>query len=303
MKCLPAILSAVILFAPAHAFADCKSELIAVKEAMRAAGPLRRETQQYVDGKQVNTTVTDFSPPDQLQSTTTAKAGRLVTTVIVSGDRSWSVIKQDGKDNAPPAEFKSGFLQEFAKYRLPDEPVTDCKIEGGDTLHLSWKGEYSQGTLFTDLLAVASSHKLKSVKARLTHKDGSVEPIEESVFGPIAAFAAKPLIDAMLEESKPKYVKPGDVDSPIPIPPDAEKVTFDKEAKSLSFSSPQKVSELADFYRTKFRAMGWTEKPATFDDKSMNSEFDSADSQWLQIDMKASTAGTVVQIDGPYPKN
>jgi hypothetical protein len=303
MKCLLAIVSVAIVFPPVYAFADCKTELSAVKEAMRAAGPLRRETQQYVDGKHVNTTVTDFSPPDQLQVITTAKGGSLITTVIVSGDKSWSVIKQDGKEIAPPNEFKSGYLEEFSRYRLPEYQVTDCRTEGTDTLHLSWKGEYSQGTLFTDALAVASTHILKSVKARLVHRDGSEEPIEDSVFGPIAAFAAKPLIDAMLAESKPKYVKSGDVDSPVPIPSNAEKVTFDKEANSLSFASPQKVPELAEFYRTKFKAMGWTEKPANFDDKDMNSEFDSPDSQWLQIDIKASGAGAFVQVDGPYPRN
>lgn len=184
----------LLTYAPA--FADCKGDLAAVVDATQAAGAMRMESQFSRDGKSVHQTISEFSPPDQLRQTTTTTNGQRVTTVIVSGLKSWFIVKLAGEPEPPAKEFKSGHVEEFTKWKLPKEPIAECKTEvssdKSEVVHFKWKQVGQGASLLTDALADSKTHILRSVTSHLVRDNGSVDSEEESIFRPIPSFIVKP---------------------------------------------------------------------------------------------------------------
>ena len=101
----------------------------------------------------------------------------------------------------------------------------------------------------------------------------------------------------------PDYTKPEDVKSPVPFPADAKDITFSAPAHLLRYTTPQNLAQMTDFYRAKFKDMGWGEKNRKAKDQHYEAEFDSANSEWVQIELEAEDAGTKVTANGPYTRN
>lgn len=281
--------------------ADCKDEINAVLEAMRAAGPMRRESNFYLDGQLINKTISDFNPPDQLQETAQSDP---VTIVIVSGKTAWSIIKKKGQPDQPATEFDGSlFLKEAAKYQLPEDlPVVDCKTDGAGLLQIVWRNSDGKKTLEVTAQADAKTHLLKSIDSLLTRKDGSVESDKKSSFTPIAAFSVKPPANAVKYEGGPTYAKLSDVDPAIPMPADADKITYSKEAHLVRYSSPQKLAALTEFYRSKYQAMGWKEDFTKSKDTSFETQFINDKKDWIRLQLEGADQVTNVTLNGPYAR-
>lgn len=100
--------------------------------------------------------------------------------------------------------------------------------------------------------------------------------------------------------SGPAFTKPKDVKSPVPYPADAVEITDSPPAHLLRYSTPQKLAQMIEFYRDKFKGMGWKEKSFKANDARMSAEYDSPKSEWVSIDMEATETGTRVTANGPY---
>ncbi len=103
----------------------------------------------------------------------------------------------------------------------------------------------------------------------------------------------------------------------LPIPEDAQAVTYDADSAQLTFSSPSKVAALIDFYRQALPAQGWQEDKDfaivtdTFgsidfnqgDDTVTLTLFDLAGSTEVSLDLSnaPSLAGSVTPIDAGRP--
>ena len=147
MKTIVAILLCSLTIYSLPAMADCTGEVTAVLDAMRAAGPIRREMEFYREGTLETKTVSDFSPPDQLIETANSVQGNYLSTVSVSGKTAWSAMKHAGDPDQPIQEFDgSAYIEEAKTFRMPPYPITECPIDDGE-LQLVWTasdGERSQ---------------------------------------------------------------------------------------------------------------------------------------------------------------
>lgn len=281
--------------------ADCKSEIIAVLDAMRAAGPMRRQSQFYLEGKLINKTVSDFNPPDQLHETAQSDP---VSIVIVSGKTAWSIIKRKGQPDQPATQFDGSlFLIDAAKYQLPEDlPLVDCKTDDAGLMQIVWTKSDGKKTLEVTAQADAKTHMLKSVDSQLTRKDGSIESDKKSSFTPIAAFTVMPPENSVKYNGGPTYAKLSDVDPAIPMPPDADKITYSKPAHLVRYSSPQKLAALMEFYRNKYQAMGWKEEYTKSKDTSFETQFVNDKKDWVRLQLDGGDQVTNVTLNGPYER-
>ena len=103
-------------------------------------------------------------------------------------------------------------------------------------------------------------------------------------------------------DSGPKYAKLGDVDPIIPMPPDAAKIRYSKGI-DLRFETPQTLSTLVDFYRGKYKSMGWKEEDASLKKHYFEARFRDAQVGWVMFEAQERDGATQVFVGGPYPNN
>ena len=92
-------------------------------------------------------------------------------------------------------------------------------------------------------------------------------------------------------DSGPKYAKVDYVDPAIPMPPDAAKIRYSKGI-ALNFETPQRLSTLVDFYREKYKSMGWKVEDARLKAHYFESKFSDAQAGWVIFEAK--------ELDGSF---
>ena len=204
----------------------------------------------------------------------------------------------------PATEFDgSSFLVEAAKYQLPEDlALADCKTDDAGLLQIVWRKSDGNKTLEVTAQADAKTHMLKLVDSLLTRKDGSIESDKQSSFTPIAAFTVKPPENSVKFNGGPTYAKLSDVDPAIPMPPDADKITYSKPAHLVRYSSPQKLAALTEFYRNNYQTMGWKEQYTKLKDTSFETQFINDKKDWVRLQLESADQVTNVTLNGPYER-
>ncbi len=284
------------------ALADCQSEVATVLSAMANAGPMRRQSKKIYKGAYDGTVTRDYSPPGQVQETSDSGNGELKSTVLVSGTKGWSIIKDVNKPQQSVYEMDApDFVADTLTFRLPPDPVSECTVVG-DELQLIWKAEGGSQSRVITALADSKTHLLKSMDGIIKRKDGTIEAEEHATYSKIAAFAVTPPKNAVKPQSGPDYAKASDVDPIIPMPPDADNIRYMKGIE-VSYSSPQKLAALVEFYRNKYKVADWKEEDTKQSDTVFFARFRHATLGWVQVDIKAGDSATDVRISGPNANN
>lgn len=217
MKTITTIVILSLALTTLPAWADCQDDVTAVLTAMRAAGPMCRESKYFFDGEYDHTVTRDFSPPNQVRETPDSKDGTVFSTVLVSGKTDWSTIKNSDMPDLLIYELDgSGWIDETLQFRLPPVPVTECLSAGGE-LQLIWKSDNEVITAWAD----ATTHLLKTLDSIVKREDGTTDSEEHAKYSSIATFTVSAPQGDVKQESGPEYANISDVDPILPMPPDA----------------------------------------------------------------------------------
>jgi hypothetical protein len=184
---------------------------------------------------------------------------------------------------------------------LPPAPATECSNDGTE-IKVVWKFTDGKNQQQFTARADAKTHVLIAVDGFLKDERGNIGYEEHTTFSSIPAFTNSPPARAVKLDSGPKYAKVGDVDPAIPMPPDAAKIRYSKGI-DLRFESPQRLSTLVDFYRGKYKSMGWKEEDAKSKEDYFEAKFRDAQVGWVMFEAKELDGTTQVFVGGPYPKN
>jgi hypothetical protein len=87
--------------------------------------------------------------------------------------------------------------------------------------------------------------------------------------------------------------------SPLPVPAGASSVSFDGEKGELKFESTTGVPEIAGFYRTNLKKLGWRERPSVINGPSMVALDLSRGGKRLHVTIMQMGARTNVRAYGP----
>ncbi len=284
------------------ALADCQSEVATVLSAMANAGPMRRQSKKIYKGAYDGTVTRDYSPPDQVQEVSVSPNGESISTLLVSGKKGWSFGKSANQPNLPAREIEgSGVLVDTLRFRLPSDPVTECPVVG-DELQLIWKADNGSESQIITARADAKTHLLKTLDGFRKDKAGNVEIGENATYSEIVAFTVTAPAGAVKPQSGPDYAKASDVDPIIPMPPDADKILYMRGIE-VSFSSPQKLAALVEFYKSKYKVADWKEEAAKLTETTFFARFRHATLGWVQVVIKAGDSATDVRISGPNANN
>ena len=295
--------TALVLLPPASfALADCESDKAEILKASAAAAPIRRFSNYLDKGAPDHTVTRDFSPPDQIKEVSESKGSKFVSTVLVSGKTAWSSVKSPGAADQPPSEYDgSSYLPDTLQFRLPPAPATECSNDGTE-IKLVWKSTDGKNQQQFTARADAKTHVLIAVDGFLKDEKGNIGYEEHTTFSSIPAFTNSPPAGAVKLDSGLKYAKVDDVDPAIPMPPDAAKIRYSKGI-DLNFETPQRLSTLVDFYRGKYKSMGWKEEDARSKEHYFEAKFRDAQVGWVMFEAKELDGVTQVFVGGPYPKN
>jgi hypothetical protein len=294
--------TALALLSPAPtALADCESDKAEILKATAATAPIRRFSNYLDKGAPDHTVTRDFSPPDQIKEVSVSRGGNFVSTVLVSGKTAWSSVKSSDTAERPPYEYDgSAFLPDTLLFRLPPAPATECSNDGAE-IKLVWKSTDGKDQQQYTARADAKTHVLIAVDGFQKDEKGNIGYEEHTTFSSIPAFTNSPLAGAVKLDSGPKYAKASDVDPVIPMPPDAVKIRYSKGI-DLNFETPQKLSALVDFYRGKYKSMGWKEEDARSKENYFEAKFRDTNIGWVMFEAKELNGSTQVFVGGPYPK-
>ncbi len=295
--------TAMVLLLPAPiALADCASDTTEILKATAAAGPIRRVSTYLDKGTPDHVVTRDFSPPDQIKEISSAQGGKFVSTVLVSGKTAWSSSTDQEAAGKPPTEYDgSAYLPDTLLFRLPPAPATECSSDSAE-IKLVWKTTDGKRIQQYTAWADAKTHVLIAVDGFLKDEKGNTEYEEHVRFQSIPAFTITPPAGAVKLDSGPTYAKIEDVDPVLPLPPEADKITYVK-GSFVRFDSSQKVAALVEFYRSKYKAIGWSEQNPRQNDYGYTATFVDVGKNWISAEIAPDGQFTRVKLSGPHKKN
>ncbi len=110
--------------------------------------------------------------------------------------------------------------------------------------------------------------------------------------------SATPLLKLKTAHATSSVILIDDVKPPLPVPADAEDLSYDASSGSLEFTTKTKVKELAATFRDAMKALGWEEEPTVIDKDTMAALTFSKGDEMASITLMSMGDHTQVSADG-----
>lgn len=160
-------------------------------------------------------------------------------------------------DDAANVEFDAS--QPYLGFRSPASPESLVEFYRGEMTDLDWTEIEDTATISPDQasLTFANDPEQMALALSLTAEDGGTKATLQSFDSTLLTATAEPLSTEELSEAT--EVETSETMPDLPFPEDAKDVVYDADATQITFTSPLKIPEVAEFYRQALSEQGWQE--------------------------------------------
>lgn len=160
-------------------------------------------------------------------------------------------------DDAAAVEFDAS--QPYLGFRSPASQESLVEFYRGEMTNLGWTEMEDTTVINPDQssLTFANDPEQMALILSLTADDGGTKATLQSFDSALLTATVEPLPTGELSETT--EVQPSGTMPDLPFPEDAKDVVYEADATQITFSSPSKIPEVADFYRQALSEQGWQE--------------------------------------------
>ncbi|NJN98057.1 MAG: hypothetical protein HC875_30240 [Anaerolineales bacterium] len=160
-------------------------------------------------------------------------------------------------DDAAAVEFDAS--QPYLGFRSPASPESLVEFYRGEMTDLGWTEIEDTATISPEQasLTFANDPEQMALTLSLTAEDGGTKATLQSFDSALLSATAEPFPTEELSEIT--EVETGGAMPDLPFPEDAKDVVYDADATQITFTSPSKIPEIAEFYRQALSEQGWQE--------------------------------------------
>jgi hypothetical protein len=153
-----------------------------------------------------------------------------------------------------PSDFDTVLAFYREQFAAPEwQEVADMGVLEPDQAKLVFANQKKEMALVLDLTPAGDNRTKVTLQPLSDEVLAAASPPEEAT-----PAATEEAIVLATEEAGTAEASGSSLEQ-LPLPTDAQEVTYDTDFQEITFNSPTKIDELVDFYRQALPAQGWTE--------------------------------------------